>query len=65
LREWRAPILELSEKVAQLHVLFNNNRANYAVVNGLQMAALLGLAYPQTPPGQQGLPLLERSGPDS
>ncbi|MDA8331804.1 MAG: DUF72 domain-containing protein [Candidatus Dormibacteraeota bacterium] len=63
LRAWRAPILELSQEVGQLHVLFNNNRANYAVINGLQMAALLGLAYPRSVPGQQLLPLPERSGP--
>jgi hypothetical protein len=29
-----------------VHVLFNNNRSNYAVVNGLQMARLLDLGYP-------------------
>ncbi|MHB1575114.1 MAG: DUF72 domain-containing protein [Candidatus Dormibacteria bacterium] len=46
LREWLGRVDELSSRVAEVHVLFNNNRANYAVVNGLQMAQLLGLQYP-------------------
>jgi uncharacterized protein YecE (DUF72 family) len=61
LREWRGRIDELAARADEVHLLFNNNRANYAVVNGLQMAALLGLAYPslaaspslfEAPPGQ-------------
>ncbi len=46
LREWLGRVAELAEQVEEVHLLFNNNRANYAVVNGLQMAELLGLAYP-------------------
>jgi hypothetical protein len=28
------------------HLVFNNNRSNYAVVNGLQMAEILELGLP-------------------
>ena len=48
LREWVDPIRKLAEEAAEVQLLFNNNRANYAVVNGLQMAHLLGLDYPST-----------------
>jgi uncharacterized protein YecE (DUF72 family) len=47
LEEWRGRIAALAAQVSEVHVLFNNNRDNYAVVNGLQMARLLGLGYPR------------------
>ncbi len=50
LREWVEPIRKLAEHVAEVELLFNNNRANYAVINGLQMAHLLGLDYPPLEP---------------
>lgn len=63
LQEWVEPVRRMAEAAAEVHVLFNNNRADYAVVNGLEMAALLGLDYPPpdalgSPPGPQqpGLP---------
>jgi len=49
LRAWVDPIRKLAEEVAEVQLLFNNNRANYAVINGLQMAHLLGLDYPPLP----------------
>ncbi|MHB8393978.1 MAG: DUF72 domain-containing protein [Candidatus Dormibacteria bacterium] len=57
LREWSEPIRELVNSVDELHLLFNNNRANYAVVNGLQMAHILGLDYPPLPSAQPSLPI--------
>ncbi|HAG61016.1 MAG TPA: hypothetical protein DCL83_17665, partial [Arthrobacter bacterium] len=35
-----------ADRVKEVHVLFNNNRSNYAVVNGLQMGQLLDLGLP-------------------
>ncbi len=46
LREWQADIRRLATEAEEVHLLFNNNRSNYAVVNGLQMAEILGLARP-------------------
>jgi uncharacterized protein YecE (DUF72 family) len=46
LSDWVDPSQKLAEQVDELQLLFNNNRADYAVVNGLQMADLLGLGYP-------------------
>lgn len=68
LSNWFDPIQKLAEQVDDLHLLFNNNRSNYEIVNGLQMADLLGLGYPsleppggtagaQVPPLQGELPL--------
>ncbi len=63
LREWLEPIRQLIESADELHILFNNNRANYAVVNGLQMARILGLDYPQLPPTQPSLPIAPGGAP--
>jgi uncharacterized protein YecE (DUF72 family) len=49
LREWVADIRRLAAEAEEVHLLFNNNRSNYAVVNGLQMAEILELDLP--PPG--------------
>lgn len=46
LLEWVPRIHEMADRAAEVHVLFNNNRSNYAVQNGLQMAGLLDLGYP-------------------
>lgn len=64
LAEWVPRIRGLAEEAEEVHVLFNNNRSNYAVANGLQMARLLdlGLPSPDTVPAviepeQERLPL--------
>ncbi len=46
LLEWVPRIRTLANRVKEVHVLFNNNRSNYAVVNGLQMGELLDLDLP-------------------
>ena len=46
LLEWVPEVRALADRAKEVHVLFNNNRSNYAVVNGLQMARLLDLGYP-------------------
>ncbi len=46
LLEWVPRVRQLADRAREVHVLFNNNRSNYAVVNGLQMASLLDLGYP-------------------
>ena len=46
LADWAPSITRLAESAARVQLLFNNNRANYAVINGLQMAELLHLGYP-------------------
>ena len=46
LADWVPSITRLAETAARVQLLFNNNRANYAVINGLQMAELLQLGYP-------------------
>ncbi len=46
LADWVPSIARLAETAARVQLLFNNNRANYAVINGLQMAELLHLGYP-------------------
>ncbi len=50
---WVPQVRALAAQVEELHLLFNNNRSNYAVVNGLEMAELLelGLAPPRPHPG--------------
>jgi uncharacterized protein YecE (DUF72 family) len=64
LLEWVPRARDLADRAREVHVLFNNNRSNYAVVNGLQMAGLLDLGYPDpaeatqpAPPEQGELPL--------
>lgn len=46
LLEWVPRIRAMADRAHEVHVLFNNNRSNYAVVNGLQMGKLLGLDLP-------------------
>ena len=46
LLEWVPRIRQMADRASEVHVLFNNNRSNYAVVNGLQMGRLLDLGLP-------------------
>ncbi|MFN2464665.1 MAG: DUF72 domain-containing protein [Candidatus Dormibacteria bacterium] len=46
LRQWVPRIRDVAAEAEEVHVLFNNNRSNYAVHNGLQMAHLLELGLP-------------------
>jgi uncharacterized protein YecE (DUF72 family) len=46
LLEWVPRIRALADRAREVHVLFNNNRSNYAVVNGLQMGQMLDLGLP-------------------
>lgn len=49
------PVAELASAAAEVHVLLNNNRSNYAVRNALDMMDLLDLPRPQR--DEQGLPV--------
>lgn len=53
LEQWVPRIRDIARDTEEVHVLFNNNRSNYAVANGLQLARLLEL----------GLPAPEEAGP--
>ncbi len=46
LREWVPRVRALAAEAEEVHVLFNNNRSNYAVHNALQIGELLDLALP-------------------
>ncbi len=49
LEEWIPGIRRVSEDGVPVHVLLNNNRSNYAVVNAFDFGALLGLGLPRPP----------------
>jgi uncharacterized protein YecE (DUF72 family) len=49
LEEWVPAIRAASERDVPVHVLLNNNRSNYAVVNAFDMAALLDEPLPRPP----------------
>jgi uncharacterized protein YecE (DUF72 family) len=49
LREWVPAIEAAARAGTPVHVLLNNNRANYAVVNAFDMSALLGLPTARPP----------------
>ncbi|MBJ7610492.1 MAG: DUF72 domain-containing protein [Candidatus Dormibacteraeota bacterium] len=49
LEEWVPGIREAAERGTPVHVLLNNNRSNYAVVNAFDFGALLGQT-PRRPP---------------
>jgi len=56
LAEWLPPIREILAPAAdEVHLLMNNNRANYAVRNALDLMSLLGLPTP--PRDDRGVPL--------
>ena len=41
LRTWTLPIVDIAKRNQGVHVLFNNNHANYATTNALEMGELL------------------------
>jgi uncharacterized protein YecE (DUF72 family) len=49
LQQWVPAIHAAAERGVPVHVLMNNNRSNYAVVNGFDMAHLLGVRLPRPP----------------
>lgn len=49
LEEWVPAIESAAEQGTPVHVLMNNNRGNYAVVNAFDMGALLGVPLPRPP----------------
>jgi uncharacterized protein YecE (DUF72 family) len=49
LREWVPAIREAARRGTPVHVLLNNNRSNYAVVNAFDFGALLDVALPRPP----------------
>lgn len=46
---WVAPVRAAAARGVPVHLLMNNNRSNYAVVNGFDMAHLLGVELPRPP----------------
>ncbi|MEA2684265.1 MAG: hypothetical protein QOK05_2593 [Chloroflexota bacterium] len=46
LAQWAPRLRDLAAEAEEVHALFNNNRSNYAVVNGLQLAQVLDLGLP-------------------
>ncbi|MDQ6857217.1 MAG: DUF72 domain-containing protein [Candidatus Dormibacteraeota bacterium] len=55
LEEWVPAIREAADRGTPVHVLLNNNRSNYAVVNAFDFGALLDVRLPRPPE-----PILER-----
>jgi uncharacterized protein YecE (DUF72 family) len=49
LSEWVPAIREAATRGTPVHVLLNNNRGNYAVVNAFDFGALLGVSLPRPP----------------
>ncbi|MDQ6833328.1 MAG: DUF72 domain-containing protein, partial [Chloroflexota bacterium] len=45
LRGWLPNVNEVASEARTVHLLFNNNAGNYAVVNGLEMRDLLGQSH--------------------
>jgi uncharacterized protein YecE (DUF72 family) len=61
LQGWVEPVQrQLAPAAEEVHLLMNNNRANYAVRNALDLAELLGLPVPER--DEQGVP--HRHPPD-
>ncbi|HEX3607633.1 MAG TPA: DUF72 domain-containing protein [Candidatus Dormibacteraeota bacterium] len=50
LREWVPAIRAAADSGVPVHVVMNNNRSNYAVVNAFELAALLDVELPPPPP---------------
>jgi uncharacterized protein YecE (DUF72 family) len=55
LEEWVPAIREAADRGTPVHVLLNNNRSNYAVVNAFDFGALLDVPLPRPPD-----PIVER-----
>ena len=51
LAEWVPAIRAVADRGVPVHVLLNNNRSNYAVVNAFDIAALLDIPLPRPPEG--------------
>ena len=51
LAEWVPAIRAAADAGVPVHVVLNNNRSNYAVVNAFDMAALLDIPLPRPPQG--------------
>jgi uncharacterized protein YecE (DUF72 family) len=51
LGQWVPAIRAASDAGVPVHVVMNNNRSNYAVVNAFDMAHLLGIPLPRPPQG--------------
>jgi uncharacterized protein YecE (DUF72 family) len=49
LKQWVPAIRAAADQGVPVHVLFNNNRSNYAVVNAFDMAHLLDITTPRPP----------------
>jgi uncharacterized protein YecE (DUF72 family) len=49
LSEWVPAIREAATRGTPVHVLLNNNRSNYAVVNAFDFGALIGVSLPRPP----------------
>ena len=64
LSEWAPRVRELAARAKEVHVMFNNNRRNYATANAEMMVRLLGLVdrLPDTDQGLQ-LPLIDDGSP--
>lgn len=45
LRGWLPDVNAITEEARTVHLLFNNNAGNYAVINGLEMRDLLGQSH--------------------
>lgn len=64
LAEWAPPLEVLAQQVAEVHVLFNNNRADYAIRGARMMQQILQLAPPSEggqAPSWQNLDLFSTS----
>jgi uncharacterized protein YecE (DUF72 family) len=61
LEEWIPAMRAASESGVPVHVLLNNNKSNYAVVNAFDFGAMLGLGLPR-PPAPVIETLRERDG---
>ncbi len=61
LEEWVPAIREVADRGTPVHVLLNNNRSNYAVVNAFDFGELLGVPLPK-PPAPIIARMVERDG---
>ena len=50
LAEWTPRVEQIAEQTAEIHLLTNNNRSNYALVNAFDLAELLQVPLPLPPP---------------
>jgi uncharacterized protein YecE (DUF72 family) len=50
LAEWVPRVAQIAEATAEVHLLTNNNRSNYAIVNAFDLAELLQVPLPLPPP---------------